>query len=400
MPGEQFIEDEITYWGNKQEHAEVTIVPRVVNGEPRRIPTGIKVNLALGNGRRPVEYLRSLFLTLFSKIFWNELSYIYKDKNLKVGNLIEAFRVTSIVIRLERSLRLSFIKDLRIDVAYCYWNDVQAYASVLLKRKGLVKTVVSRAHGFDLYEDRRSNSYMPLKRQFIHEIDLLLAISSEGKNYLQNIYKANIKGVCLCRMGVPIPSTMALVSGNNELYILSVSNCVALKRIDRIIKSIHKVALKNPTIKINWTHIGDGPLLNELSNLAKNEFNLVNIRYKFLGAMKKSEVMNFIEKNYVDIFINTSDFEGLPVSIMEAMSYGIPVIAPNIGGISEIVSNDCGLLLSKESTIDDIADAIEYLYSTCKLMLSREMVKKKIIDYYNAEHNYRSAIDLIISDLH
>jgi len=45
-----------------------------------------------------------------------------------------------------------------------------------------------------------------------------------------------------------------------------------------------------------------------------------------------NDVLNYYASNPVDVFINTSSSEGLPVSIMEAMSFGIPVIATNVGG--------------------------------------------------------------------
>jgi len=68
--------------------------------------------------------------------------------------------------------------------------------------------------------------------------------------------------------------------------------------------------------------------------------------------------MNFYQKESIDYFVNVSEHEGLPVSIMEAMSFGIPAIATNVGGTNEIVNdNKTGILLDKEFTNQDLTDA-------------------------------------------
>ena len=59
------------------------------------------------------------------------------------------------------------------------------------------------------------------------------------------------------------------------------------------------------------------------------------------------------------MFINVSSTEGIPVSIMEAMSFGIPVIATAVGGTPEIVNNENGYLLSKDPSAKELAEVIQ-----------------------------------------
>ena len=70
------------------------------------------------------------------------------------------------------------------------------------------------------------------------------------------------------------------------------------------------------------------------------------MRTTFMGYVPNVEIMQFMEESNVDVFINLSTSEGVPVSIMEAQSYGIPVIATNVGGTGEIIDKDNGILLS------------------------------------------------------
>lgn len=396
FPGEQFIENEIGYWA-EQTTAKVVLVPMSASGIPRSIPATIDVDCSLAQGRSLIGKLASVAVAVTAKIFWKEVRFIYACNGLKLRSYLQALKSVSSLLLTEQDLKKICAKHHNTVIAYCYWNDVQSYAAVLLKRAGLVSQVVSRAHGFDLYEHRRLDNYMPLKRQFIHEMDIILAISNKGKVYLEETYSAPAKHVLVSPLGVQIPSLMFSVSKSNYLNIVSVSFCTPVKRIDKIIDAIGDAALQLKSVCINWTHIGDGPLLSSLEIQAANRLTPLKIEWRFLGNLPNTEVKQYFEKNSVDIFINASESEGVPVSIMEAMSYGVPAIAPNVGGISELVSNENGYLLSKMPTISDIATAIVTMSNRCKEIEIRARAKQKIIEDYSADSNYRSIIKLIVN---
>jgi glycosyltransferase involved in cell wall biosynthesis len=80
-----------------------------------------------------------------------------------------------------------------------------------------------------------------------------------------------------------------------------------------------------------------------------------------------------------------SESEGVPVSIMEAQSFGIPVIATNVGGTSEIVNERVGILLSDNPTRNDVCKALE---EVLKSNISREFIKKEWNKISNAERNF------------
>ena len=71
----------------------------------------------------------------------------------------------------------------------------------------------------------------------------------------------------------------------------------------------------------------------------------------------------------IDIFINVSSSEGLPVAIMEAISFDIPIIATNVGGTSEIVTPETGILIAPDSAPELIAARIRELYKVKELSL-------------------------------
>jgi colanic acid/amylovoran biosynthesis glycosyltransferase len=90
-----------------------------------------------------------------------------------------------------------------------------------------------------------------------------------------------------------------------------------------------------------------------------------------MGNVENSKILDFYSENYVDLFINFSEFEGVPVSIMEAQSAGIPVLATKVGGTSEIVSSDNGFLVEKHFDLSETNQCIS------KKLVRRKQFPKK-----------------------
>ena len=88
--------------------------------------------------------------------------------------------------------------------------------------------------------------------------------------------------------------------------------------------------------------------------------NLDNLSFSFTGYLEHKEVLNYLFSHDIHCFITTSETEGgVPMSIMEAIQFIIPIIGPNIGGISEIVDDTDGILIPDTAKAKDFAIAIE-----------------------------------------
>jgi glycosyltransferase involved in cell wall biosynthesis len=119
---------------------------------------------------------------------------------------------------------------------------------------------------------------------------------------------------------------------------------------------------------VEWTHIGPhtGPYIGSESLIGRietliQEKQLSNLQVHLLGHIPS--VYDYYTSHVVDVFLNMSSSEGLPVTIMEAESFGIPVIATAVGGNSEIVDDTCGKLISADPTPEEIANSIhEVMY--------------------------------------
>lgn len=396
FPGEQFFEDEIAYWAERAE-ATVTLMPAIAAGEPRALPPGITVDTALASGRLAGR-LVAIFVALFGDMFRSEIGHLWRTRKLGFRTALRALLHSSKVVQQANRLMRYATDHGGIDLAYCYWNETQSYAALLAKTKGCVRRVVSRAHGIDLHEFRRYREYMPLKRQFIHDYDRIFVTSSRAAAYLQATYGASPDKVQVSPLGVPLDGALASPSPAGAVHIVSVSYCHRVKRLDKIVDALVLFARQHQEVTARWTHIGGGPLFEGTKALAQRRLGeMANMSFEFTGDVPHEDVRRFYLDTPVDVLVNASESEGTPVAIQEAMSTGVPVVAPDVGGISCAVSNRCGALLRGSPDGQEIADAIVRVVFGAERDALRANARSVIEQKFSAARNYRDFIVNVLS---
>jgi len=278
---------------------------------------------------------------------------------------------------------------------YSYWYDNYAYAISKLKGYYSNIKIFTKTHGYDLYFERNKNNYIPMRIPILNKMDGIFFISKQGLDYFKEKTSTNnsTNKLFLSRLGID-NNYIKTYEIHKELNILTCSNVVKVKRLNLLIKSLSKIN----NYKINWTHIGNGEDFIKIKKLADTLlYKKENIKYKFLGRLKNEAVYKYYKYRNVDLFINVSSSEGIPVSIMEACSFGIPIIATSVGGTPEIVNNDNGFLLSSNPSIAEIKETIDrfyYLDDKEKLIKSKNSYNMWYSNY-RGERNYNDFIDLI-----
>ena len=124
------------------------------------------------------------------------------------------------------------------------------------------------------------------------------------------------------------------------------------------IKAVSKVLHVHPNLE--YTIVGDGPLRQELSDLIKHLG--VAEKVKLLGWKDATAIRDILDGTHImllhSIISKSGDMEGIPVSLMEAMAMGIPVISTRHSGIAELVKHGQSGFLVAEKDIDDMAERI------------------------------------------
>ncbi len=186
---------------------------------------------------------------------------------------------------------------------------------------------------------------------------------------------------------------VAKSSSFNKFSIVSVSNVITVKNVDIIARVINKFSKKNTDIEIVWNHFGDGDMLPDIKKYLYNE-GAENLKSVFHGRVSNNNIFEFYSNNPVDLLMNLSSSEGIPVSIMEAISFGIPILATDVGGVSEIVNEKTGLLIDLELNDDIVSDYLKEMFDNPK---DRMEVRNYWQTNYSASANYKKFAEELVS---
>ena len=357
-----------------------------------------------------LSFLRKVFSLSFflSKVFISEYLFVRKTLNLP----ITFYKLKVMLIEWSKAILLykkveSFLANISSNhniFLYSYWNDYKSIAISLLKDNKLNFITFSRAHRSDIYYEINSQNYLPLKGYVFSKIDKVFFISNHSYNYINQITNnKHSNKFSVSRLGTLKRSNSKKLTQklNNCLNILSCSHIIPVKRVDLIINSLNEI----DDFTINWYHIGEqddfnhpGYFENYISPVIENLENKKNININFLGQISNKQVLDFYKTNSIDLFINVSESEGIPVSIMEAMSFGVPVIATNVGGVNEIVDNFNGYLINVNTNSNEISRKISSFFnlSNDKKSYLSDGAFKTWNNHYNASKNYTQFINQII----
>lgn len=128
--------------------------------------------------------------------------------------------------------------------------------------------------------------------------------------------------------------------------------------------------------------IGDGPLRKEVENFLKKQDREFVKKIKLLGELPREDVLKTLKK--AQIFVLTSNWEGFPRSILEAMSYGLAIIASDVGGTREAVG-DCGILI-KRNNKKELKEALTSLLKNSYLIQKMgEKARQKVKEKFSLE---------------
>jgi glycosyltransferase involved in cell wall biosynthesis len=284
-------------------------------------------------------------------------------------------------------------------IAYTYWLGGQTIGAAKAARISGNLKVVSRAHHRDLYEETNVPAYIPFRNLALNSCDHICTITEHGHNLIRTLGVPE-QNTSLCRLGVRDRRLAPYKEGNRTIRIVSCSYLVPQKQVDIMISGLKLTAERNKNIQWCWDHIGDGPQMVTLKQKAANYLsNLPNMRWKFHGHLRTNELSSFYLGNYVDIFLNTSRSEGMPVTIMEALSFGIPVVAPAIYGIPEVINDANGILMKPPITNEVVADSLTEV--SLRLRNDAPGLRAKAREtwsyYFQSEQNYMLFCDLLKS---
>ena len=347
------------------------------------------------------------FVPKIAKYFQDELNYeieiltLSDNKNSNINDDFSVKRIDRnlpIIYRWLKTIFTIYKLGKNKDLIFVNGLGTEATIANIFLKKKIIRKIVGdpvweRAYSkakisesFDEFQVKNYGFSISLQKKVrsfsIKKSDIVVTPSQHLKNFILNLgFKNKIE---IINNGVFIPKENTNIFTNDQINITIVSRLVSHKNIEKIIKAISD--LNSPLINLNI--IGDGPELNQLQKISLESNNKDNII--FHGKLNRDDINHIFLKS--DIYIQASNYEGLPHSLLEAMSYGIPVLCTPVGECKEILGNeDRGYILDLPVSKNNIKSKISEIIGE-KNIANKKGERGK--DFINEKYNLTNSFNL------
>lgn len=335
-----------------------------------------------------IEAAKKCGLEFYFAANWSEAS----DRQIESDE--KKYGIKLININLERSpwavqnikaykQLVNFIKEEQIDYIHCN-TPVGGILGRLAGARCNVKKVLYQVHGFHFYDGAPKKNwlmYYPVEKWLARKTDAIITINKEDFERAKK-FKLRNNGQVYYVPGVGMDLAQYNLSGeirkikreelgldNGDIALISMGDLIPRKNYSVAIRAIAKI---NDS-RLHYYICGKGPDEEKLKLLAKKSG--IDKQVHFLGY--RTDIKELLRA--ADIFLFTSKQEGLARSLMEAMASGLPCVASNIRGNTDLLEgNEGGYLCDSE---DDYVNAIKALADEKIRNLFGKNNLKTIVDY-------------------
>ncbi len=265
------------------------------------------------------------------------------------------------------SLRLLFFLMLfsparKYDIVQCHFGP-NGLIAVFLRDMGVLKgKIITSFHGADVSRYVKKHGKETYNTLF-QRGDLFLPICEFMKKRLIQL-GCPAEKILIQRMGVncnKFDFKSRKITSQETVNVVTIARFVEKKGIEYGIRAIARIAGKG--LRVKYDIVGDGLLRKKLERLV-NELGMGNV-INFFGEKSQREIIQIFDSSHIfllpSITSKKGDQEGIPVSIMEAMAMGLPVVSTIHSGISEIIEDGVSGFLAPERDVDVLTEKLEFL---------------------------------------
>lgn len=322
-------------------------------------------------------------------------------------------------IKRRQSLILRWIKTVlkiisigrKADLLFVNGLPMESYIANLLIRKKVLRKVVGdwawergrnlnlTNDAFDEFQDKKHSLHLEIAKfsrgWTAKKADLVITPSKHLKSVV-NKWGAENEKIKVIYNGTDLFEEKNDPPRKGSINLITVGRLAPFKNIDKIILSLIELQSINSNI-YKLIIVGDGPQRKNLEKLV-SEYKLKEF-VTFTGQLKKNELNKYYLKS--DIYIQASGYEGLPHTLLEAISHNLSIVSTPIGGTNEILENNTNgwtvdLVNGKYPDEKDIARKISYLQENQEEDKNKKYKASLLLKkQFNKESNFQEYIKTI-----
>lgn len=345
--------------------------------------------------------LAAAFKAVFDADLWREIRWSFNTpsdvRSAPAARISEIFRfyIKADLFRVFMKKAGCFENGV---IYYSYWNFRKCYAVTHEMHRYPDSRAVSRIHGYELYDEQIPSGYQPFKRAMDSVLSRLVFVSEHGMEYyLAKYHMEKSEKYGLYFLGTVPHEGIGPYTPDGVITLVSCSRIDANKRVGLIARGLSLTE----NVMVRWIHFGTGELYDEVKGQCEDLLkDKPNVSYELKGQVANAAIHDFYASEKVDFFITASSSEGNPVSVMEALSYGIPVIAPAVCNFPNMI-RECGILVPESCEPEDMAEAVRRASDMPEeqIKLLRDSAYRCWDENYNADRNNKRFVEEVIDRL-
>jgi colanic acid/amylovoran biosynthesis glycosyltransferase len=306
---------------------------------------------------------------LFPYFFLRHIFYCPK----LIFESINFFRYGKEALLLSLFYAVVFLKEKNYDSIICHFGRPGNVGAFIKENWLKDAKLFCIFHGQDIREGIKSNG--KIYQNLFDNVDKILSISGYNYKYLK---KWGAKNIVHHPNGVNLnffKRTHNLKKNGKKIRILSVGRLVPEKGYYYALNAIKKIIERNPSLDITYNIVGDGPLKNDIKKIIKEKGIEENVF--LLGCKNSKQIRDYYNES--DIFLLTSVSEALPVVVLEAAACELPIVATDVGSVSEEVEDGESGYLVESGNVKEIYKKLNILVSDSKKRRSLGRRGRKIV---------------------
>jgi glycosyltransferase involved in cell wall biosynthesis len=254
--------------------------------------------------------------------------------------------------------------DWRADHIHAFWASGPASLALAASELSGIPWSFS-GHRLDIIENR-------LMRQKAKLACFVRFISADGLR-LSGLHGTSLESkTTVLHLGIDVGVAPAATSTANVPVVLCVAALIPRKGHSILLMAIQELKRRGVAVEL-WL-AGDGELREKLQEDVRARG--LNEQVRFLGNLSHSALMSLYADGLVTTVALASYHEGIPVCLIEAMSFAVPVVATRVGGIEELLGNGAGVIVAPNDWLG-ISDALHQLITNVELRESLGITARK-----------------------
>ena len=319
----------------------------------------------------------------------SEVGNIHTEDNLDV---IRIKRSNNLPIRWIKTIYQIVKNGIRSDLIFVNGLGVESAIANLILQKQLIRKIVGdpvweRAYNkkritesFDDFQNNKHSFLIEVQKLLrnwsINSAEIVITPSDHLKSFVSGIGYS--KKILKINNGVNITDINRANESKADINLIIISRLVVQKNINIVIEAMKLLDNKNLKLSI----IGEGGEFSKLES-AIHDLNLQN-QVQLLGKVDNNKISQFLLT--ADIFIQASDYEGLPHSVLEAINYEVPILSTETGGCKDLLNDgERGFIIPMPPDKKVIAENISFIIENKAEATKRADEAKSFI---NKKHNF------------